>query len=192
MLLFSPGDLCELGEKQVFECISKGVIIMSAQKYAGFWIRFVAFLIDSLLVCVIIIPLLLSVYGTQYFTWIKPFMETYIEGISTLSVDLLLQAQAIAEQNRVSGDYIFTYILPLGAIVLFWIYRSATPGKIILKTKIVNAQTGGEPSATQCVIRGLGYFVSIFTLFLGFLWIAFDSRKQGFHDKLAGTVVVRD
>jgi uncharacterized RDD family membrane protein YckC len=166
---------------------------MSEQKYAGFWIRFVACLIDTLLVCMILGPLLISVYGTQYFTWIKPFMETYIEGLSTLSVDLLLQAQAIAEQNRGgSGDFIFTYILPSLAIVVFWIYRSATPGKMIFRMKIVDAKTGGEPSAVQCIVRYLGYFVSIFGGLIGFLWISMDARKQGWHDKIAGTVVIRE
>jgi uncharacterized RDD family membrane protein YckC len=163
---------------------------MSEQRYAGFWIRFVAFLIDSLLVCVIIIPLLIALYGTQYFTWIKPFIDTYMEGLSTLSVDLLLQAQAMAEQERGRGDYIVIYILPLIALVVFWIYRSATPGKILLKMKIVDARTGADPTATQCVIRFLGYFVSMFTL-LGFLAIGSDSRKQGWHDKLAKTVVIK-
>jgi uncharacterized RDD family membrane protein YckC len=39
--------------------------------------------------------------------------------------------------------------------------------------------------------RFFAYFVSIFPACLGFLWIAFDRRKQGWHDKIAGTVVVR-
>ncbi len=39
--------------------------------------------------------------------------------------------------------------------------------------------------------RYLGYFASTIPLCLGFLWIAFDKRKQGWHDKLAGTVVIR-
>jgi len=40
-------------------------------------------------------------------------------------------------------------------------------------------------------VRYIGYFVSVIPFGLGFIWIAFDSKKQGFHDKLAGTVVVR-
>jgi uncharacterized RDD family membrane protein YckC len=57
--------------------------------------------------------------------------------------------------------------------------------------KIVDAKTGADPSVTQCLLRFLGYFVSIFTL-LGFLAIATDSRKQGWHDKIAGTVVIKE
>jgi uncharacterized RDD family membrane protein YckC len=42
----------------------------------------------------------------------------------------------------------------------------------------------------QYIIRYLGYYVSIFALGLGFLWVAWDDKKQGWHDKMAGTVVI--
>jgi uncharacterized RDD family membrane protein YckC len=160
---------------------------MSEQKYAGFWIRFLAFLIDSLLVCMIIIPLLLSFYGRQYFAWIGP----YIEGLTTLSIDLLLQAQTMAAQRQDDGDFIFNLILPAIAVITFWKYKSATPGKIILGMKIVDAKNGGQPSMSQCAVRYLGYFVSSIPLFLGMIWVGLDARKQGWHDKLAGTVVIK-
>ncbi len=41
-------------------------------------------------------------------------------------------------------------------------------------------------------VKYLGYYLSAIPLLLGFVWVAFDKRKQGFHDKLAGTFVVRD
>ena len=81
--------------------------------------------------------------------------------------------------------------LPAIAIVLFWIYRQATPGKIAIAARIVDAETGGKPSTRQLVIRYLGYYVSMLPLLAGIVWVAFDPRKQGWHDKLAGTVVVR-
>ena len=81
--------------------------------------------------------------------------------------------------------------MPALAIVLFWIYRQATPGKMAIGARIVDAYTGGQPSTKQLVIRYLGYYVSSIPLFLGLIWVAFDPRKQGWHDKLAGTVVVR-
>ena len=77
------------------------------------------------------------------------------------------------------------------AVVLFWVYRQATPGKIAIGARIVDAETGDVPSTGQLVGRYLGYYVSIIPLMLGIIWVAFDPRKQGWHDKLAGTVVVR-
>jgi uncharacterized RDD family membrane protein YckC len=56
--------------------------------------------------------------------------------------------------------------------------------------RIVDANTYGPPSTGKLVGRYFAYLASIIPLFLGFLWIAFDKRKQGWHDKLAGTVVV--
>ena len=78
------------------------------------------------------------------------------------------------------------------AIILFWVARSATPGKMLIRARIVDAATGGKPSIGQLIGRYLGYYVSMLPMFLGFVWIAFDQRKQGWHDKLARTVVVYD
>jgi uncharacterized RDD family membrane protein YckC len=90
------------------------------------------------------------------------------------------------------ADVVVQVIFPAIVIVAFWIQRKATPGKMVIHAKIVDATTGEAPSNRQLVVRYLGYYVSIFTFFLGFVWVAFDAKKQGFHDKLAGTVVVRD
>ena len=84
------------------------------------------------------------------------------------------------------------YVLPVGVVLLFWIRRQATPGKIMIHAKIVDANTGADPRPGQFVLRYLGYFVSGIFLGLGFLWVAFDRRKQGWHDKLATTVVIRE
>ena len=56
---------------------------------------------------------------------------------------------------------------------------------------IVDEKTGGRPSVSQFVIRYLGYYISTIPLFLGLIWVGIDKRKQGWHDKLAGTVVIR-
>ena len=77
------------------------------------------------------------------------------------------------------------------AIIAFWLLKQATPGKIAISAKIVDAKTGGEPSIGQYIIRYIAYFLSTIPLCLGFIWVAFDSKKQGWHDKIAGTVVVR-
>jgi uncharacterized RDD family membrane protein YckC len=56
---------------------------------------------------------------------------------------------------------------------------------------IVDAQTGGKPSTAQLIVRYLGYYVASIPLLLGIIWVGFDKRKQGWHDKMAGTVVIR-
>ena len=105
------------------------------------------------------------IYGGDYFN-----SEEFIQGFS---------------------DVIISYVFPLVATILFWIYKCATPGKIALSVKIVDAKTGNNPTVRQSIIRYLGYYVSLIPLGLGFLWIAWDAKKQGWHDKMAGTVVIR-
>jgi len=88
-------------------------------------------------------------------------------------------------------DFLISLVMPEVAIILFWIYKSATPGKMVVSLKIVDANTGNKPSVGQFFGRYLAYFIAVLPLGVGIFWIAFDKKKQGWHDKLAGTVVVR-
>ena len=62
---------------------------------------------------------------------------------------------------------------------------------MLISARIVDANTFGTPSTGKLVGRYFAYIVSCIFM-LGFIWIAFDKRKQGWHDKLAGTVVIQD
>ena len=137
---------------------------MNETEYAGFWIRTGAAIIDSILMLIIIAPILTAIYGSGYWT-----SESSVQGI---------------------WDVLFNYVLPAIAVVVFWLYKSATPGKMATKLTIVDAKTGGKPSTGQFIIRYLGYYVSMIPLFIGIIWVGIDKRKQGWHDKLAGTVVI--
>ena len=88
-------------------------------------------------------------------------------------------------------DFVVQVLVPAVLVVVFWMRKSATPGKMMLHARIVDATTGAVPTSRQLVIRYLGYYVSMLPLFLGLMWVGWDPRKQGWHDKLANTVVVR-
>ena len=133
--------------------------------YAGFWSRVGATLIDTIIVMIVTVPLLLAIYGASY--WEN---ESFIAG---------------------PADFVISYVLPAVLVILLWMKLSATPGKMAIGATIVDAKTGGKPTTGQFVIRYLGYFVSTIPLLLGFIWVGFDPRKQGWHDKMAGTVVVK-
>ncbi len=135
-------------------------------EYVGFWVRVVASLIDSVLLVMIVTPLLVVIYGRGY-------LEMAV-GVVPGTPNLLL-----------------SWVLPAVAVIAFWVARQATPGKMLFGARIVDARTGRAPSAGQCIGRYLAYFVSSLPFCLGFLWVAIDRRKQGWHDKLAGTLVVR-
>ena len=80
--------------------------------------------------------------------------------------------------------------LTLLVTVALWVRFLGTPGKLLLNCQVVDADSFEPLTPRQALIRYLGYFVSLLPLGLGFLWIAWDKRKQGFHDKLANSVVL--
>jgi uncharacterized RDD family membrane protein YckC len=75
-------------------------------------------------------------------------------------------------------------------VIVFWSWKQGTPGKLLLRLRIVDADTGGEPVLRQWCLRYVGYVLSTVPLLLGFFWMLWDPRRQGWHDKLAGTVVI--
>ncbi|WP_269617692.1 RDD family protein [Zhongshania sp. BJYM1] len=147
-------------------------------EYAGFWIRVWASIIDTFLFGLLILPLLaLTLGNTQW---------SSVEGqgmhMSTMSFETL--------QVPGTWNVVINYVLPAIVVMLFWIYKSATPGKLILTLAIVDAKTGAKPSVKQWIVRYLGYYLSAMVFMLGFIWVGLDRRKQGWHDKIAGTVVI--
>lgn len=73
--------------------------------------------------------------------------------------------------------------------LFFWMKYDRTPGKWVAGCKIVNGSDMGRPSTAQKVIRMCSYFLSLFTI-IGFVMIAFTKKKEGLHDKIAGTYVI--
>ncbi|MBJ6983014.1 RDD family protein [Luteimonas sp. MC1572] len=136
-------------------------------EYVGFWPRVGASILDAILVMVVTLPPTALIYGWDYFTDEE---RPFIAG---------------------PADLLISWVFPAVAVILFWLYRQATPGKMAVSARVVDARTGGTISTGQAVGRYLAYFLSMLPLFLGLIWVAFDPKKQGWHDKLAGTVVIR-
>ena len=139
---------------------------MEDVKYAGFWIRLGAVLIDLMVMGVVLYIPSTVIYGSEY--WVG---DQFFYGF---------------------WDLIFSYVLPLVGTIWFWLRFSGTPGKMALKLKIVDADTGNKLTFGQAIGRYFAYILSAIPFFLGYIWVGFDKRKQGWHDKLAGTVVIRN
>jgi uncharacterized RDD family membrane protein YckC len=141
---------------------------VSGYEYVGFWRRLLAAAIDFLILFVMTTPILLAIYGRRYF--------------------------ALVESGASAGfwDFVIEYIVPAVAVIAFWRRYGATPGKMAIGAKIVDAKTGERPSTARLVVRYFAYLVSALPFFLGFLWIGISRRKQGFHDKIARTMVIND
>jgi len=133
--------------------------------YAGFWYRCGAYFLDSMLIYLLVFALMLLVYGMIYLDDPQAYWGP--------------------------AGALISYAMPPALILSFWITKGATPGKMAIGATIVDARTGGHPTANQFVIRYFASILSVLMLCLGYLWVVFDGRKQSWHDKFAGTVVVR-
>lgn len=135
-------------------------------EYVGFWARAIAMLVDTVILIIVTWPLLLLFYDVN--------------------------TPITTEDMATDTAYIvISYVLPTIAVILLWQRFRATPGKMLFKAEIVDAETLGTMTLGQSVLRYVAYILSTLPLCLGFLWVAFDPRKQSWHDKIAGTCVIR-
>ena len=146
-------------------------------RYAGFGIRFVAFIIDSLLAMLLITPVIGLIISTE--VKLQDFSD--IRNIMVLDLETMLSFV----YNQLANT-----LITIAVILLFWIYRSATPGKMILGLSIVDANSLQPLSKKQCFVRYLGYYLAAIPLFIGLFFVIFDAKKQGWHDKVAKTLVI--
>ena len=82
------------------------------------------------------------------------------------------------------------FIVALAYFAGLWAWKGTTLGGIVLKLQVVR-HDGGPLTFLVALVRGLAAAFSAVVFFLGFFWIGWDREKQGWHDKIAGTVVVR-
>ena len=134
-------------------------------RYAGFVTRLVAFIIDRAIVSII---LFIIVWSTE---WI----------LNAFAINLLLFSEGTSWQISLA---VAVGLYDIG----FWLLAGQTPGKRVLGVRVVRTD-GKRLNFGNALRRSIGYVISSI-LFLGYLWILFDNRRRGFHDKLAGTMVV--
>lgn len=144
--------------------------------YGGFWIRFVAYIIDSIiigipiLILAVILGVALGVAMGASGTTTDTAVNTASQGIGTL-------VQLIA------------FVVSVGYFVFFW-GRGQTLGMRLFHLRVADANTGAPIGYGRAALRFLGFVISSIVCDIGLIWAAFDSRKQGWHDKMANTVVL--
>ena len=150
-------------------------------EYVGFWLRVFAALVDT-----VVVSATVAVVG-----WLLVPRSVSLQHMLDLDSGNQTLLGVVLSVAPGWPHVLFQEFLPALLVFLFWRYRSATPGKMLIRARIVDADTGAAPSTVQLVIRYLCYYLSILPLGLGLLWVGWDPRKQGWHDKIARTVVVR-
>jgi uncharacterized RDD family membrane protein YckC len=150
-------------------------------QYASFWRRLAASFLDGIIINIgsFFIGLVFGfAFGfTKSLT--SSFSSQYEEGLSSVNIILTFLISLIC--ILISGFY---YIYFIGA-------KGQTLGKMALNIKVVDEETNEAPGYLSAFLREvIGKFLSLF-FFLGFLWVIWDKKKQGWHDKIAHTIVVK-
>lgn len=143
-------------------------------RYAGFGIRAAAYIIDA--VILLVVALIVSpAFG----------------GIVTTRNEIV--GATIVQTSSVNSAYQLFQVL-LGAIyfVGFWSQTSRTPGMMVLHLRVLRADDGKPISIGVGIVRYIGLLISFLVIFIGVIWVAIDPRRQGWHDKMAGTFVVQE
>ena len=133
-------------------------------------------------------------FGVRVLAWI---LDAIILGVITAALGPLTGTGTIVETG--AGTFEINYgsgalsgLVGLVYFIGFWATRGQTPGMIPLRLRVVKASDGTNPDWVTGLLRYVGLIISFVVFFLGVIWVAFDSRKQGWHDKIASTFVVRD
>ncbi|MDP9237304.1 MAG: RDD family protein [Chloroflexota bacterium] len=114
------------------------------------------------------------------------FVAYIIDGIILLIPNLILRLVL----GPILGG-LLDVVVSAAYVVYFWTSSGATLGKMAMGLKVVSAETGGLIDPGTALLRYVGYIVSGIALGLGFFWIIWDPAKQGWHDKIAKTLVIR-
>jgi uncharacterized RDD family membrane protein YckC len=148
----------------------------------GFWKRALAAFID--LAIVIPTALLLTLIIGKIVGVSLPQSNLHLFDID-LWIDLVL-----ATDPALVMGMAMMFGIGLAYLLVAHIILGRTLGMRLLKMRVIDVY-GDRPSPARCAARCAGYLASIATLFLGFLWVGFDSEKRGLQDWIAGTYVIR-
>jgi uncharacterized RDD family membrane protein YckC len=154
--------------------------------YAGLGRRFVAFIVD------IIIILLFDVVAIAVLGMTRGIQNAYFYFIQHVPVE---QLTTEGTRNAMLGSVLAAYGIAL--VVIPWIYHAgfessrsqATPGKLLMGI-VVTDMAGNKPTLARVTLRHFAKFISALIFFIGFLMIGLTKKRQGLHDKIAGCLVL--
>jgi uncharacterized RDD family membrane protein YckC len=153
--------------------------------YAGFWLRFVAALIDWLLI------------GVVQFVAIMPLLAIFGIGVAgnIENMESMDEAQAMSMVGSMMAmgfatQAVFVVIQTLYFALMESSSKQATIGKMVLGLQVSDTN-GAKLDFVKALVRNLGKIVSGFILCIGYIMAGFTEKKQALHDMIASTLVVK-
>ncbi|MEM8566622.1 MAG: RDD family protein [Bacteroidota bacterium] len=158
-----------------------------SKDYAGFWLRFIALIIDSIVISIVYLFIVTPIFAALGF------------GFATAAEDL--QSGSMSEEEALGLIGVITGVFATVGLIVQIIYIlyfalmesskfQGTVGKMALGIKVTDAN-GERVSFGTAFLRNLGKILSQIIIYIGFLMAAFTEKKQGLHDMIANTLVVR-
>ena len=151
---------------------------LAGPPYGGFWIRAVATIIDGAMVGVV--SAAVFVVLARAANIICPPVDLVTGTVPNCTVDT---------PALVIAAYVAMVAIPVLYFAITW-GRGRTVGQKIFGMRVVDAETGQEIGTARGLIRVIGSVAASFAFCIGLMWVGWDARKQGWHDKIAATVVL--
>jgi uncharacterized RDD family membrane protein YckC len=154
--------------------------------YGGSLIRFAAYLIDSLIIGVPlgILFVVLVIAGVVASPGSPSDLAPPPPGGTAMGAFQVSPA-------AIFSFYLFGLLIAAGYYVSFWGTSGATLGMRLFDLRVVDATTLQPIGIGRAVIRYVGFVIAALPCWIGLIWAAFDPRAQGWHDKIASTVVLQ-
>ena len=155
--------------------------------YVSFSRRMYAAIIDVFLLSIYMIPVNMLIHLARGENASSRVLAHFLETQDKEGIQRYLTEHM---NEIILYEYVPQIVAVFVVMMVFWFFRSATPGKIILGFKIVDAKTGYRPKFAQLVIRFLAYFISAISV-VGLLLPEFNKKWRCLHDYIADTTVVK-
>jgi len=153
--------------------------------YAGFWLRFVAVIIDGIII------------GAVQFVAIMPILGIMGIGMADdiQNFDPSNQAEAMSMVGSIMALAGISQVIFLAVQTLYYAFMEsskyqASIGKMVLGLKVTDV-SGNKIDFMKALIRNLSKIISSMILLIGYLMAAFTEKKQALHDMIANTLVVK-
>jgi uncharacterized RDD family membrane protein YckC len=164
MIEYEGSWVCGTCKPIFFQKVKEGVLTSGALAYAGFWIRFLAWFIDSIILQIVFIPL-------RFFAPTNPEDPAMVMRYIFLAVGI---------QFLITASYRIFFVGKWGATI----------GKMALRLKVVRAD-GRQVSYGRACGRYFAEMLSGMILLIGYIMAAFDEQKRSLHDRICDTRVIR-
>ena len=140
-------------------------------------------------------------HGARFFSYlIDAFILTIVLGV-LIVVFVFASGPTAPATPRGTGSFDNPGIFAIGVLLalviafayfpFFWARGGQTPGMKPFGLYVVRDRDGGPVSAGMAILRLIGYWINSIVFYIGFAWVLVDDRRRGWHDIIAGTVVVK-